>query len=401
MRASSLTLFLALAAVAQEPAPPKGPAAPWLGRWIGDGEELRLEPVGETRLRGRVIAILGGELVRGEQRWTIEVELHANEPTQPGWQLRGSALGEESSQPLVARLDEDELLLSLDGAERRFARGGRPRELVARVGQRWELALEGGRRRVLEVTAVDGARVTYVARELAPDAAGALQPAGEPSPPATWTPEAGAEAMAAAGGEPRLELVRMARHRVSCEVRGSRWFAVRAGAPAFPGEVRHEVGGRRVLDLVTVTEPPGPDLSQLRVGQCFVYRMAAGGVEMTQEWVVTELGPSAIKYTLQVFMSVPGQGARAPIGEPTPLEWPIPPPGAPAPGPGPEVPGLTTTQENVTVGDVTFECVVYQLESDGQVTRSWTPVSRGFPTFPPILRSELDGELIMDLVEIR
>lgn len=386
-----LLLVVGMAAAQDAPpAPdPADPAAPWVGRWFGERAELRLEPIGETRAEGRIVQVLGGPLARGEDRWAVEMELHPDG-------LRGTAVGEGASVPLSARLDEGEMVLLIGGVEQRFGRGGQPRELVVRVGQRWTFGLEGGRRRVLEVTAVEGERVTYLARELAAgDAPGS---AGEPAP-GTWTPEAQA-------GEPaRVELLRIAGHRVTCQVRTergtTRWLATRAGAASFPGEVRREVDGRRVLELLELAEPPGPDLSHLRVGQRFIYRLGSNGVEMTQEWVVTGLGPTAIQYTLQIFLLVPGQGPRTAIGDPSALEWTLPPPGAAPPGPGPTIRGLTTREEQVTVGDVTFDCVVYEMESEGQVSRSWIPVSRGFATFPPILRSELNGETVMELVEVR
>ena len=139
-------------------------------------------------------------------------------------------------------------------------------------------------------------------------------------------------------------------------------------------------------------EQPAPiDLSHVKVGQRYMYRLMPQGVPtlvMEMIYEVVEVGENRVRYTTQVSMDM-GQGL-APVGDPQPTEWKH----------DPRYPGEgfppTLVRERLEVGGVTFDAIVVESGT----TRSWIPVRGDRPTFPGILKTTTDGQVTMELVGI-
>jgi hypothetical protein len=131
----------------------------------------------------------------------------------------------------------------------------------------------------------------------------------------------------------------------------------------------------------------GPDLSHVRVGQKYHYRLNTGGMDLDQIWEVTAIDGNGIKYDLTTIMN-----GRA-LGEPTALLWVQPKalPNAPA---VPKRKALRT--EAITVAGKEWDCWV--VESAG--TKSWCPKLGDLGTFPPVVKSLRGDQVTMELVKI-
>lgn len=182
--------------------------------------------------------------------------------------------------------------------------------------------------------------------------------------------------------------------------------------PATPGTTTPPAGGDAGKtatppaggDTGTKTETPPAtpapaaaksiDLSHLKKGEKFTYVMQ-GGVQMV--WTITDITPeNTVKYTTQSMMDM-GQGL-APVGDPTPAEFPHAAPVATtATSTAATPPGTKISREKVKVGDVEFDCMV----SETGDTKAYISMQGDLPVFPGCIKSMQGGNAVMELKEVK
>ena len=131
-------------------------------------------------------------------------------------------------------------------------------------------------------------------------------------------------------------------------------------------------GGGDALDV---------DISHVKKGQKYHYHMNNAGMEMDQVWEVTDITDAEIKYSLTTIMN------GKPLGDPTPLSWPIP---KKVESTGEADPNAKPpAEETITVAGKEWECWV--IEAAG--TKTWSPKKGKYGTFPPIVKS-MKGDVV-------
>jgi hypothetical protein len=136
----------------------------------------------------------------------------------------------------------------------------------------------------------------------------------------------------------------------------------------------------------------GIDLSHLKKGEKFTYVMQ-GGVQMV--WTITDIVGTTVKYTTQSMMDM-GQGL-APVGDPTPSEFPHAAPVATTATTTAAAPaGTEITREKVKVGNVEFDCMV----SKSGDTKSYIAMQGDQAVFPGCIKSMQGDKAVMELTKI-
>jgi hypothetical protein len=142
------------------------------------------------------------------------------------------------------------------------------------------------------------------------------------------------------------------------------------------------------------TPPPakGIDLSHLKKGEKFTYVMQ-GGVQMV--WTITDIVGTTVKYTTQSMMDM-GQGL-APVGDPTPAEFPHVAPVATTAATTATAPaGTEISREKVKVGNVEFDCMVSKTGD----SKSWISMQGDMPVFPGCIKSMQGANAVMELTKV-
>lgn len=137
------------------------------------------------------------------------------------------------------------------------------------------------------------------------------------------------------------------------------------------------------------------DLSHVKAGQKYVYKMESSGMEMQITYEVLEVTDTAVKYKSATKMKMPGATEFTDAGEPTTMDWSIP-------APTGETTGETKTdakppeKETISAAGKDWEC--WKTESSGSTV--WTPIKNDLPTFPPMIKMD-SPQAKQELVEIK
>lgn len=167
-----------------------------------------------------------------------------------------------------------------------------------------------------------------------------------------------------------------------------------AGARLFPEEVKVEVEGIVVAELLRIDPPvagalpPLPDLSELQVGQRWIQTDRTTSKEVQHTWTVSRIGQDEA----ELLQQTPGGGSSARI-------W------RPRPGRVGESRGLLQPKGQhpfAISGRVFLTILVEQTSASGVVERTWTHIDedRGEERFPGVLKRERGGVVLQEFVRI-
>lgn len=375
----------------------------WAGHFVSEGPdelELVLAPCGDAVV---------GALTRGAS--VFEVQARATDGRVEGtWQVLsdGPPRGRETVAFAARVADDGALALTVDGVAMRLARvPGSPAaqgELVAVL----ERLLSPGGAEENETSAVRMLELLVAEQRTFRDA----DPEGDGKDFATL------EELAAAGAVD-AGLARGARkgYRFQLVTSAARdlWLATASPLEAGAGRrhfavthegVVHEAKAPFALDAACQLRSDAPMrslgarkagaiLAHVRAGQRFVYTMTnAGAPKMEMIYTVREVGDLLVKYDIVVLMDM-GQG-MTPVGEPTLQEWRYEPTRQLVPPQDGGAPKLETTREVVTVSGVSLDCLVVTVGTSS----TWIPMTGDQATFPGVVRSMTDGQVIIELVRI-
>lgn len=137
-----------------------------------------------------------------------------------------------------------------------------------------------------------------------------------------------------------------------------------------------------------------PDLSHVKVGQKYTYTMTnPGAPAMAMIYEVTEVGDNVVKYNQSTLMDM-GSGLT-PVGDPSEQKWEYTVPATTGDAPA-DTPKVETSREKVEVSGHSFDCLVTKMDN----TKTWMSMTGNVPTFPGLIRSQVDGNTNMELTKI-
>ncbi|MBX3466385.1 MAG: hypothetical protein KF878_05735 [Planctomycetes bacterium] len=172
--------------------------------------------------------------------------------------------------------------------------------------------------------------------------------------------------------------------------------------PEHATPVGREERGRPIVELIeeeelTTGKPARaqrPDLSHVRVGQVYRYVLTnPGAPPMEMHYQVREVEGLTVRYDISTLLDM-GKGLEK-VGPPTPQEWRFEPALFQEP-PGQAAERVEITREQVRISGITFDCMVIVSGN----SKSWVPATGDVPTFPGLVRAQVDGKTIMELVAI-
>jgi hypothetical protein len=172
--------------------------------------------------------------------------------------------------------------------------------------------------------------------------------------------------------------------------------------PPAGGEATPPAGGETTPPAgetpATPTEAPKAqkvDLSHVKAGQKYVYKMEASGMEMQQIYEVAEVTDTTVKCKLHMLMKMPGATEFTAQGDPTPYDWAIPAPTGETTSAQPTT-EVKTSREKLSAGGQEWDCMV----SESQGSKTWCPMKGDMVTFPPYIKME-SAQSKAELVEIK